>query len=424
MGRTSPRSSLWRCSLIVLAACGGAADAPDAGPSVDASPPIDSGPPGPITVTALSRCCDGLPGVPVAGVSVIVDDDVVTTDANGMATIVVEPGASVTAVYPQVGTERPDVVTWIGVEPGDSLVFGESFTNLPAPTESATVTWSPPPGVSSYELHDGCTESNLNGSTTQATIEKYGTTCADPTTDVLLVATVNSTTRRWSMLRDVTIVEGAVLPMPPFADATTFTAGVTGLPASLTAVSVYATPQVGGRDLPWIVDDGRPSNGSYQVTGPWTAATRIRVSVFATRPDHFGMQVVTRVLDGTATSGIIEEPELLPWVTAIGTDPWRRELVFETEGSGTYGVTLLDLAWGDAPEHHWQMFAPPGRELTWPRLPPEFADLEPSTSDAIYPSITLVDIDGASYDAIRALPEAEVLGQLVSASRNESHDFR
>jgi hypothetical protein len=223
------------------------------------------------------------------------------------------------------------------------------------------------------------------------------------------------------MLLDVAVVDGATLTMPPFADATTLATGVTGLPASFTNVSVWAAPHMRGVEGPAVFGEGKPSGGSFQVTGPWTAAPQIRAEFVATVPDYFGRQVVTRLLDGDATSAVIEAPELPPWIAAIGVS--GPDLTLTLDGSGPYGMTLIDLAWGSDPEQHWRVFAPPGRDLDLPVLHSQFDDLNPDPFVPVYPSVTLVDIDGRSYDEIRALPEWEVRGQAITLSRNESHDF-
>src|SRR5690349_2452189 len=144
------RISLPALAAVLCAACGGGGgtndnpDAPHANP--DAIPPDASAPDavavGSIQVQTETRCCDVPPGSPASGVTiyVIAPDGTLAsttvTDALGSVTIDgVVAGSAVMAVYPPTAVNPVMATTFLAVEPGDTLVFGERY---PAPVDFTT----------------------------------------------------------------------------------------------------------------------------------------------------------------------------------------------------------------------------------------------------------------------------------------------
>jgi hypothetical protein len=312
------------------------------------------------------------------------------------------------------------MVTWVGVEPGDSLVFGEEFVDVSAPTATATITWSPQTANQMW-LWDGCVQTELDATATSSEVHAYGAACGTPTTDILVVAITPAAQIRWTILRDVTIVDGATIAMPEFADEGTFTVGVTGLPPEYETVSVSAVAEVGKVESLSLLDQSTAAGGSFSVTGPWAAASRIRASVEVRMSGNFGYKRATRIVDPTATSAVLDDPALPPWLSSFGGS--KHDMAVAVTGAGDYGVTLADLVWGPDDERRWRIIGPPEPNFSWRGLPAPFNELEPDPFESFIYLVTIVDIDGLSYDEIRALPEAEVRGQRVTLPRGETHDF-
>ena len=85
------------------------------------------------------------------------------TDAGGSATVRVAPGGSVTAIYKHTVDVGADLITWVGVKPGDTLNFGSRKFAPSAAQDpsigSQTYTWSALAGANKYRISTLC---NLN----------------------------------------------------------------------------------------------------------------------------------------------------------------------------------------------------------------------------------------------------------------------
>jgi hypothetical protein len=123
--------------------------------TLDLTPPQDlSGPR--VDVLVLDS------GTPAAGTDVVFSDSSgaiiahLLTDANGHASAMVAAGSSVTALVPYAAA-GPRLETAFGVEPGDSIVFGQRSSPLPTPSVG-TANISVPgtvPNALGYEVSSG-----------------------------------------------------------------------------------------------------------------------------------------------------------------------------------------------------------------------------------------------------------------------------
>ena len=69
--------------------------------------------------------------------------ETVKTDAAGNASIKVYPGGSVTAVYKHTVDMGADLITYVGVKPGDTLVFGSRNFSLTGQTSTRDRKFAP-----------------------------------------------------------------------------------------------------------------------------------------------------------------------------------------------------------------------------------------------------------------------------------------
>lgn len=126
------------CRPAFAVACGGGGGSPDATASHDASlsdaslldAATDASPDGAplewLDVTVRNRCCDN-EGFLLGNVPIVIRDaegDLtasITTNLDGRAFAMIEPGSSVTAIYPQLNN-LTELVTFIGVAGRPSAV--------------------------------------------------------------------------------------------------------------------------------------------------------------------------------------------------------------------------------------------------------------------------------------------------------------
>ena len=409
--------------LVALVACGGGGSAPrDAEPTTidgaaaDAAAPDAPDPdasPNAVSVTTMARCCDGVTGTPVEGVTVLVGDATTTTDADGHATVAVEPGDSVTVVYPTNGDLLTSLVTVHGVEAGDDLRFGEHFGEHGDTIATATVTWPAQTGQTSYVVNDGCSRRFPTADATSAAIYAYER-CGMSSTDVLVYARAEATPLRWAYLDDFTLTPGGTMAMPAFQDATPVTATLSGIPAEATVVVVAAVPVIGREDSLSVSGQGTPSAAAFTATGTWTHAEThwFEATIVANGTYPGQKRVAARGGPVTGATSLVWPPSP-PWIDGIALELDNRRVTWTESPGAQPDYTLVELTWfaplglgGRFPEYRWRLVAPPGTtSVSWPAG----TGFEPTESDFVVVEITLIDLDGIlDYDAVRALPEHEI----------------
>ena len=174
--------------------------------SVNDGRPID-GPPGPdadlsgdATVSTKAAVTGQTVGMVIGDVeliSTLPNGTVLATgktDASGNATIKVYPGGMVTAVYRHISPDMgADMYTFVGVEPGDKLDFGQKVLSAGAATTigTQTYTWpaSPNGAVSVYRVQTSCNSTAVSAPTTTSPAMAEFSTCNKNPMRVMYTAT-------------------------------------------------------------------------------------------------------------------------------------------------------------------------------------------------------------------------------------------
>src|SRR5262249_12043424 len=139
-----------------------------------------------------------------------------TTDANGSATIKVYPGGSVTAVYKHAATVDmgTDLITWVGVKPGDTLTFGNrnpSTVNQPNPDLGAVnYSWPALANATSYDVFSSCAFNGASAPATTLTVHEFSNCHHDPM-DVLFLAFGSTGLMGYSFRSNVTFSDGVAV---------------------------------------------------------------------------------------------------------------------------------------------------------------------------------------------------------------------
>lgn len=205
-------------ALGLAAGCGGGGDgftdAGDDDPGIDAPAMVD-GPParGDGSVRVFGR--DDGRGLPLPDAEVLSHDhdgvliDRTTTDADGVATLEVIGGGSVTVVF-----DDDELATVMAVEPGDALVFGDVRAN-PDTEGSATVTLPAGPPGASYALMSEC----VRGAGSAPAITVTLVTC-DATRPGLAILREGTAITGFLYLPAVSVADGGALDLLAEAWAT------------------------------------------------------------------------------------------------------------------------------------------------------------------------------------------------------------
>jgi hypothetical protein len=225
---------------------------PDA-PGSDAPP--DAIPSGPVTLAVTSQ------GNPVAGVKVYFqnpDGSVVAntaTDATGVASAVVEIGASVTAIAPQppiatgVPTENDTLATWAAVKPNDQLHW-DLFGVPPNTLTFNVIAPSDVPVMAVYTLFTSCGSfditpppSTVGTGVNNAPVPVSIPDCANGKIDLIVLTSDPATglLTHSFFVPDVAIANGVDLDLTAntYTAVTTSTFSYTNVPASIGSISVH-----------------------------------------------------------------------------------------------------------------------------------------------------------------------------------------
>ena len=402
--------------VVVLAACG---DDPNNRKIMDA-PAVghdegvfDSAQPNPVTVTVKNQ-----PG-PTQNVEVYfqnADSTLVATahtDANGVASQVMDAGGFVTLVNPYpLGKGGNQLVTWAGVKPGDRLVLDNSSVQM-----AATVTFHLPLDtghgtVSSYTLYATCESNTLSFSTPNGTgistvDQQWSLNACGGTADVMLVASdMNNQPLSYFYVPAQPITDGDTIDY----SAKTFTAAVqrtfefdnnpnANNPITIGDQFVTSRGQVfqeslgvGGTTV--MTSFGEPAlpTGSLDVvTTQQTVANTNRNTV------AWGLTAAAYTVDYSASvvGDFTVDPSLDTGTHAIS---W-------TLGAGKaaqFAIGSISVSRAAATSWQWQIVGPSATQLQLPTLPTDVADFTIVATD----SFTVYGVGAGfvpgGYDAFRA----------------------
>lgn len=416
-------------SLLLFAACGEVAGSPDAAgddDEIDASAPpadaaIDAVTEGPITVTAMTRCCNDIPNAPESGVRIVAASpsgeiyDSAVTDTSGQATLTIMAGASVTAIYQNpTGDGANKLVSFLDVQPGDQLTVGDKFSVNTA-LGSMTVSWPAVAGATTYRVYHPCGSNSASAPTTTLTItENSG--CLVAPMDILFTASEGSTLVRWGLLPDVTFAAGGSTTLNAWQPMNSFTLNASGLPTDVSEVSVAASPVFNNRTTMSASISGTPSGGMLSGTRPWAVGgDAIQITAFVGRATFGLIQVLDRI-PSTETTATFDGTSLLPWLDTPTADGATRTVTWASEGTPGGDGLVVFLRWPTTPalfgggsDHEWIVMAPPGANtLALPSLGAENAAFDVPSSGEISVNGGIIDFEqDDGYGDYRARPEWE-----------------
>lgn len=398
----------------------------------DASPPdaaIDADPGGVATVVTQTALAGGTIGARAGDIEIVSnlpDLSVLAdtrTDANGDGTIRVSPGGSVTAIYQHNADGGADLITWLGVKPGDTLTFGNQQPVFSGPgvlLGEQTYTWPPVPGADTYIINTSCGGVSVPPNITAISISEVNS-CHHEPMDVLFRATMNSTNLLgFGFLSNVAFRAGQTVALDAWTtEVPTATVRFGGLHPEISSVSgEFAT----------VIDDSNlfPFN-SYSFTwrGSGTAETfpwhptgdRTVGAVFFER-DGFSLMTLRDSLPADALVQNVGSPDLPPWVqgsvnvsAALHTATW---FLFQ-DGPPVYYAQVLHLTWNHeilvtSHPFQWHVILPPGlMSVTLPTLPLPHRGI-PLPEDPLRAQITVFQIPSVtSDDMLRTIPSASIM---------------
>lgn len=371
-------------STLALAGCGdsGTNALPDGPPDA----PPDSGP---VTVT-VTRGSE--PQADVEVYFLAPDSSVVAaarTDATGVASAVMAPGGSVTAIDPfERSATSHRLYTYAGVEPGDQLNLharGELrriVIDVVAPVD---------PGAARYVLHTSCQQSShdITGGGEGSLIEVLD--CG--TADVLLeTRDADGASRKFLLREGFAMINNAVLDLTAasYQALPGATHAYTGIPAEITTVALDSTLR-SARDLLYRKEAAAPvasGAATFTVGRPTLPGMRM-VNRSAFSDGGFGRHVVTEwgpsgdyALDVTGT--LLRAYAALPrYEAGERAIAWRSAATGETPDAVSAVVSLDRF---ESAEQHWRwhLVGPyTGDRLELPALPGAAATFVPVASDAV-----------------------------------------
>jgi hypothetical protein len=402
--------------VVALAACGDDAgnrkimDAPAIGRDEGQ---IDSPAASPVTVTVKNQAG------PTENIEVYfqnADSTVVATahtDANGIASQVMDAGGFVTLVNPYllVGFGGGNqLVTWAGVKPGDHLVLDNSSVQM-----FATVTFQLPlaVGAASYNFYASCNNTMLPYSTPTGTgissvdeqVSLYG--CGG-TADLLLVASdIDNQPVSYFYVPAQPINDGDTIDYT----AKTFTAVVQRAfefdnnaspnnPVTIGDQFITSRGQVfqqqnlpvGGTTVATtFFEPGLPTGALDVVTTQQTVAntTRNTVAWGPTAADYTADYAASLLGDFTVDPSLDTGTHAISWTLGAGK---AAQFAF----GEIFASRLSATGWS------WQIVGPSGTQLQLPTLPTDVADFNIVATDSF--TIGEADVGAApgGYDAYRA----------------------
>jgi hypothetical protein len=416
------RSLLWTTALaVVAAACGEVKSSPDAGAvdgavpdDVDAPPaPPDALSRGPVQVTVFEE----FDGVPQAGVTVVfLEPDGtlagrVLTDDLGQASAELTSGGSVTAVRLDTSTR---LVTILGVEAGDHLVFGEA----PAPdaTETAvlqvgfTRTTHP-----NHVVHTTCGTSPTAGAASFVEMPMVRH-CDRTPRDIVMAATgAASTETQYAIVEDA-VGSAITVPANAWRTASSGQAMLTAVPPAVKQASVGRMLRTGGRRVfsSFSTVTTTEDRAAFSITIPNALDVGddmiVTTELFAGTVPGSPKQTIRERRDVNATFGVDVAADLLPWVSAPRLDLATTTLTWSQDGSGEIDALLAEVAYSRTVEStqqsfRWRVIAPASTgTLVLPDLPAALGDIEPRPGDSIsgHPAIFLIRTGDETYRELRA----------------------
>jgi hypothetical protein len=416
-------------SFTIAAACGKEHALVDAGSfdanHTDANTGPDADPHGIVTVTVLDSQGTGAPQKDVPVVFREPNGDLaaeVKTDVNGKASASVLAGASVTAVYPAIGTQHP-LETILDVKPGDDLTIGAAHDTTAAGT--FTVNVLDIAGTGSYSVYGPCGGNTVNvpsafrsplaaASTRAVPIPMQAYCKPSSTMDLVLIRNnIDFVATDYAVIKNVTFADaGSVDQVDAWQPLVQMTASYTNQPADVTNMQLEEdVPDLNG--FPQAAGGGAGPTQTITFAEP-LAPRALMHSTFA--GTHDGNQDVYQTVDGTKSTYAMDiGATLLPWIDRPTVDLATGVITPVTSGSGGPGDAFRVQLQYQRPDPNggsgappltyvWTVWAATVQTITLPALPTDVMDRAPLATDtATNIDGWLFDLDAASgYDQVRA----------------------
>ena len=414
---------------LLLAGCG---SVKDSGAPVDAPvdvSTVDADTSGDATIVTEAALVGGTVGVNVGNIDIIsmLPNNTVLamtkTDAGGNATIKVFPGGTVTAVYKHTVDMGADLITYVGVKPGDTLTFGSRNFSTAGQTNtnigSQTYSWPAQAGSTSYNVFTSCTGIGVGGASTSVVGTEFSLCHKEPM-DVLYGA-FNGQLTHYNFRQNVAFTNGGTVSISGWIPVTNATVNITGIPTDVTNVSGnFSSVLDNNREIGLAGSfNGTLTGGAFTQNFVWhPGGDRTMSQMFFSRTGFGAMRLLDSFASGTLTE-TVASPTFPPWQqsgvivsSALRTANW----FLVPDAASVHDGQLLFMNWnhvvgGTNHFHQWHLILPPGQlSIVLPKLPAQFTDNLPFPQDGIGASIRAFDVGSlTSYDMVRAQPSRNIM---------------
>lgn len=351
------------------------------------------------------------------------------TDAGGGGTIKAVPGGSITAFYKRPTDMGYEIVSFVGVKPGETLEFGNrqpSFFCPPAPAPCdvsqglVQYNWTVQGGATQTRILAGCASTSVAAPTATISIDERPS-CGHNPIDAVFVSITNTAVTGCTTRQNQPF-PGPVTVGTPSAAPFAVIANITGIPSEVTQVSTQFSPVLNTqleRNANFVtgfarsngVNSGGAFTGNFQYCG---MGKRTSATLSLSRPGFANTRVIDS-LPSNATSWTVSNPMLPPFLEANGfiqsPSQRRAEWVLSPSAGTTHDAVTATFAWsvvvgGMNSTVFWHFVLPPGTtEVTLPKVPAALEPYMPTTETGFgLQFLRLVEIPTvANYDAFRAL---------------------
>ncbi|MDQ3369312.1 MAG: hypothetical protein M3680_28125 [Myxococcota bacterium] len=448
MGRNACRVLVFSAAATAVAGLVGCGSVKDSGftDAATGDAGLDADESGEATVVTQAVLFGGTVGEAVGDIDVVSMSasntliEAKKTDASGNVTIKVVPGGSVTAIYKHTIDMGADLITWVGVKPGDTLNFSSRSAQAPQGTPntslgSQTFSWPTQGGVTQYIVSTSTTANGAGSASTSLVMQEnqlwnvnspFGGTFfqvprKDPQ-DVLFLALTGNMLSHFNTRQNVTFSAGANVAIGGWAPAVAASVNMTGLPPEITGVSgQFSTVLDGMTEHSFLQGfNGQPTGGAFTGNFMWAPVGDRTLAYASFNRQNFQSIRLIDSLTSNAVSQTIASPTLPPWVQGqVAVSTALREATWfpVPTAASAHDGQMLRVGWNHVVSavnhpHAWHFILPPGQtSITFPKLPAAFEDHLPAPQDGLNAlQLRLFDIStAANYDAVRALPSRNVM---------------
>ncbi len=364
--------------------------------------------------------------------------DMVQTDASGHASLKVYPGGSITAIYQHPADMGADLVTYFGVQPNDTLTFGQRFTPNTS-NNLGVMTYSYPAiaAASSYEVFGPCGGGGVGTGTLSISLTEFDSCHHDPMDIVFLALNSTGQVINYSYLSGVTFQSGMTRSIGSWATAGTAMVNVTGLPPEVQNLTgeFFTVGNVGSPDEEMFARsvNGQVTGGAYTNSFPWSpTGVRTEARLFLSRLGTYRTMQIVDALQSSSTTWTVASPALPPWLQTFTASTVDQMGIMYLVGDGTYDAGMFRINWNHVNGSTnvpfvWTFILPPQMTtFTFPKLPAQFAADLPQPQDGFNFQAHIIEIPSVpSYDALRAIPEKSLIcpGSLVPDCALRNNEF-